>query len=226
LPSSDPYSGTFNTMELRNSGVQPPGMAGRAGRVGFVVQRRATSCLCQRRIVDGVTSSPKRRCTGSSRVSAAIRARSAQPSLGGRLGVGARQVGGAALGSRSPWLSGLARKHRPAQELEEHQVDQPQRHRRIMPRSHPGRGSRLRGLCAQLRVPTGRGGRGASRRAAGSRDRPDRRPRPVLPCQSGTDPRKARARAVNGMRPLSSRRSRESSTSRSAVRPCSGSDMQ
>jgi hypothetical protein len=42
---------------------------------------------------------------------------------------------------------GSGTQHRPAQELEHHQVDQPQRHRRIMPRSHPRRGSRSRAVC-------------------------------------------------------------------------------
>jgi hypothetical protein len=40
-----------------------------SGRVGCVVQRRA-SWRCQRRIVAGATSGPRRRRTGSSRVSA------------------------------------------------------------------------------------------------------------------------------------------------------------
>jgi hypothetical protein len=53
-------------------------MAGRPSRVGVVVQRRATSCRCQRRMVDGVTSSPTRRGVGSSRVRAEIIARSVQ----------------------------------------------------------------------------------------------------------------------------------------------------
>ena len=47
-------------------------------RVGWVVQRRAISWRCQRRMVAGVTSSPRRRRAGSSRVRAAIRARSVQ----------------------------------------------------------------------------------------------------------------------------------------------------
>ena len=56
----------------------PAGMAGRPGRADWVVQRRARSCRCQRRIVHGVTSSPSRRRTGSSRLRAAITARSVQ----------------------------------------------------------------------------------------------------------------------------------------------------
>jgi hypothetical protein len=57
---------------------RPAGMAGRPGRVGWVVQWRAISWRCQRRIVAGVTSSPRRRRIGSTRVRAAIRARSDQ----------------------------------------------------------------------------------------------------------------------------------------------------
>ena len=51
---------------------------GRGGVGGWVVQREAMSWRCQRRIVAGVTSSPRRRRAGSSRVSAAMRARSIQ----------------------------------------------------------------------------------------------------------------------------------------------------
>jgi hypothetical protein len=40
--------------------------------MGGLVQRRARNCRCQRGIVDGVTNSPRRRRTGSSRASAAI----------------------------------------------------------------------------------------------------------------------------------------------------------
>jgi hypothetical protein len=46
-----------------------PAEAGRPDRAGWVVQqRRATSWRCQRRIVPGGTSSPRRRRTGSGRV--------------------------------------------------------------------------------------------------------------------------------------------------------------
>jgi hypothetical protein len=57
---------------------RPAGMAGRPGRTGWVVQRRAMSWRCQRRMVAGVTRNPRRRPAGSSRVRAAIRARSVQ----------------------------------------------------------------------------------------------------------------------------------------------------
>ena len=56
----------------------PGGMAGRPARRRLVVQRRATSCRCQRKIVAGVTSSPARRWLGSRRTSAPINARSGQ----------------------------------------------------------------------------------------------------------------------------------------------------
>lgn len=75
-PSVSP--GGFSVARRMTRARTPAGMAGRPGRAGWVVQRRATSCRCQRRIVDGVTSSPRRRRTGSSRVRAAIRARSVQ----------------------------------------------------------------------------------------------------------------------------------------------------
>ena len=51
---------------------------GSAGAVCGVVQRRRTSCRCQRRIVEGVTSSPQRRQAGRSRPRAAITARSVE----------------------------------------------------------------------------------------------------------------------------------------------------
>jgi hypothetical protein len=59
-------------------GAHAAGMAGRPGRVGWVVQRRATSRRCQRKTVAGAMSRPRRWRTGSSRVRAAIRARSVQ----------------------------------------------------------------------------------------------------------------------------------------------------
>jgi hypothetical protein len=53
-------------------------MAGRPERMCGAVERRRTRCRCQRRIVAGVTSSPRRRGAGSSRARAAITARSVQ----------------------------------------------------------------------------------------------------------------------------------------------------
>jgi hypothetical protein len=64
--------------QAEDQGAQSGGMVGRPGRAGFVVQRRAISWRCQRRMVAGVTSSPRRRRRGSSRVRAAISARSVQ----------------------------------------------------------------------------------------------------------------------------------------------------
>ena len=109
-------------------------MAGRPGRAGFVVvQRRAISCRCQRRMVAGVTRSPRRRRTGSSRVSAAIRARSVQ-FIGGRASL---QHG--ELVTQDQDLDvfagvGSSPEHQPAQQLDEHPVDQSQRHRKVVPR--------------------------------------------------------------------------------------------
>jgi hypothetical protein len=53
-------------------------IVGRPGRTGGVVQRRATSWRCQRRIVDGVASIPWRLRTGSGRARAVITPRSVQ----------------------------------------------------------------------------------------------------------------------------------------------------
>ena len=135
---------------------RPAGMAGRPGRVGWVVQRRATSWRCQRRMVAGVTSRPRRRRTGSSRVRAAIRARSVQrhprawraSSEHGELVAQDQDLdllGGVGSGAQ----------HDPAQELGEHQVDQPQRHQRIMPGQPVADERAGQGLCAQFRAPTG-----------------------------------------------------------------------
>ena len=123
----------FSVARRRISARTPAGMAGRPGRTGGVVQRRVTSCRCQRRMVEGVTISPSRRRAGSSRARAAMRARSAQR-------------------HPRPWCAPLQHRelmaqdedldvlggvgadaqHHPAQQLREHQVDQLQRHRRIM----------------------------------------------------------------------------------------------
>jgi hypothetical protein len=65
-----------------DQGRRPAGMAGRPSRVGWVVQRRAISWRCQRRMVAGVTSSPRRRRRASSRMRAAISARSVQVTRG------------------------------------------------------------------------------------------------------------------------------------------------
>src|SRR4051794_32631534 len=54
------------------------GGGGGGGRAGWVVQRRARSWRCQRRMVAGVTSSARRRGLGSSRVRVVSRARSVQ----------------------------------------------------------------------------------------------------------------------------------------------------
>ena len=64
------------------------GMAGRPGRTGGVVQRRVRSCRCQRRMVEGVTISPRRRRAGGSRARAAVSARSAQDICGRGVPVG------------------------------------------------------------------------------------------------------------------------------------------
>ena len=47
--------------QAHDQGADTGGDGGSTGRTGWVVQRRATSCRCQRRIVAGVTSSPRRR---------------------------------------------------------------------------------------------------------------------------------------------------------------------
>ena len=78
MPGCLPWTNEQVTGRVRSFGHP---QAGRPGRTGWV-QRRATSWRCQRRIVAGVTNSPRRRGAGSSRVSAADRARSAQLSLG------------------------------------------------------------------------------------------------------------------------------------------------
>ena len=121
----------------------PGGGPGGGGRRGWRVDRVGSvgwssggrsSWRCQRRIVAGVTSSPRRRRTGSSRVRAAIRARSVQL-IRGR---GVRRWSTASWWRRtrisiSLVVSDRSLQHDPAQELGEHPVDQPQRHRRIMP---------------------------------------------------------------------------------------------
>jgi hypothetical protein len=56
----------------------PAGIAGLPGEMPGVVQRRRTSCRCQRRIVAGVTRNPRRRRAGSRRARAAMTARSLQ----------------------------------------------------------------------------------------------------------------------------------------------------
>jgi hypothetical protein len=72
----------FSVARRSASARSPAGMAGRPGGRWWVVQRRATSRWCQRRIVAGVTSSPIRRWRGSRRTRAAVNARSAQDSRG------------------------------------------------------------------------------------------------------------------------------------------------
>jgi hypothetical protein len=62
-------------VERRSSPVEG---SGRLLEPHRVVHRRATSCRGQRRIIDGVTISPTRKRTGSSRLRAAITARSVQ----------------------------------------------------------------------------------------------------------------------------------------------------
>jgi hypothetical protein len=56
----------------------PAGIAGLPGEMPGVVQRRRTSCRCQRRIVAGVTRNPRRRRAGSRRAGAVMTARSLQ----------------------------------------------------------------------------------------------------------------------------------------------------
>ena len=68
----------FCVARRRTRARKPAGMAGRPGPAAGLVQRRAMSVRCQRRIVDGVTSRPRRRRAGSSRARAAITARSVQ----------------------------------------------------------------------------------------------------------------------------------------------------
>jgi hypothetical protein len=124
------------------------GMAGRPGRTGWVVQRRATSWRCQRRMVAGVTSSPRRRWTGEQsgeggdqgavgpRYSRAWRA----PLEHGELVAQDQDLdvlGGVGSGAQ----------HDPAQELGEHLVGQSQRHQGIMPASCRGRTGRSRAVC-------------------------------------------------------------------------------
>ena len=81
---------------------RPAGMAGRPGWVGWVVQRQATSWRCQRRMVAGVTRSPRRWGVGSSRVSA--RSGRGRPSSASAVwsAVGGRRAGDEAPGARSP----------------------------------------------------------------------------------------------------------------------------
>jgi hypothetical protein len=80
----------------------PGGMDGRPGRRWVVVQWRATSRRCQRRIVAGVTSRPARRWPGSQRISAAIDAGRPRTSVVAGCGGSGRRPGGAARGSRRP----------------------------------------------------------------------------------------------------------------------------
>jgi hypothetical protein len=108
-------------------------MAGRPGRAGWVVQRRATSSRCQRKIVAGVTSSPTRRWIGSSRARAAITARSVQDPWPWRTSLERGEL--VAQDQDLDLLGGVGSgaQHHPAQELGEHHVGQLQGHRRIMP---------------------------------------------------------------------------------------------
>ena len=79
---------------------------------------------------------------------------------------------------------GSGAQHDPAQELGEHLVDQPQRHRRIMPGTCRGRTSRSRAVCtvsgthrpgaaAAPGCAAGCGGRGRGRNAGAARDAAD-----------------------------------------------------
>ena len=130
----------------------PGAGSGRAGRRGWLVGRVGSagwssggrsSWRCQRRMVAGVTSSPRRRGPGSSRAEggdqgavgpAHPRAWRA-PSEHGELVAQDQDLdvlGGVGSGAQ----------HDPAQELGEHQVDQPQRHQGIMPGLRQRRSSR------------------------------------------------------------------------------------
>jgi hypothetical protein len=187
-----------------------------AYHVGVVVQRRATSWRCQRWTVDGVMSNPRRRRAGSSRARAAIRPRSGLLIRG--------------RGVRGPWstaswwrrtrisislvVSDRVRKYHPAQELGEHEVDQGERHRRIMPVPGWRRSSRS-GLCAQFRAPTGRT-RPPHRRLhhlegpQGRRDQPRSAPGPVPPGDSSWQLRPTRS--LQSTSPTSTRSSCAAST--------------
>jgi hypothetical protein len=141
-------------------------VAGRPGWAGVVVQRRATSWRCQRRIVPGVMSRPRRRGVGSSRVSAAIRARSDPVhwwAWGASLEHGELVAQDQDLDL--PAGVGSSPEHNPAQERGEHLVDQPQRHRRIRA---------CQDVCVNESVSSSRVSQfaGASCRPAGRRDTP------------------------------------------------------
>ena len=131
-------------------------MAGRPGRTGWVVQRRATSWRCQRRMVAGVTSSPRRRRTGE------------QSGEGGDQGA----VGPAHPRARRASLEhgelvaqdqdldvlggvGSGAQHDPAEELGEHLVDQSQRHQRIMPGHLPRTNGQVTGCVHSFGHPQG-----------------------------------------------------------------------
>jgi hypothetical protein len=131
-------------------------MAGRPGWAGCVVQWRAMSWRCQRRIVVGVTSSPE---------SAADRQQSGECGDHGAIGPGHPRARRSSLEHGElvaqdqdlDLLGGVgsSAQHGPAQELREHLVDQPRRHQRIMPDYVPPGERAGQGLCAQFSALTG-----------------------------------------------------------------------
>jgi hypothetical protein len=112
-----------------------------------VVQRRVISWRCQCRMVAGVTSSPRRRRTGSGRVRAAIRAVGPGHSRARRAPLEHREL--MAQDQDLDVLGGVGSgvQHDPAEELGEHLVDQSQRHQRSMPGTCRGRMGRSRAVC-------------------------------------------------------------------------------
>jgi hypothetical protein len=132
---------------------RPAGMAGRPGRAGWVVQRWVISWRCQRRMVAGVRSSPRRRRAGSSRVRAASRARSVARSRARGASLEHGEL--VAQDQDLDVLGGLGSgaQHDPAEELGEHLVGQPQRHRGIMPGPLPRTNGQVRGCLHSFGHP-------------------------------------------------------------------------
>ena len=126
----------------------------KSGRVGGVVQRRAINWRCQRRMVAGVTSSPRRRRAGSSRVVRRSGRGRSRSFAGVACVVGARRVGGAGPGSRSPWWCRIrfgARSSRGAWRTSGRSVAAPPGDRA----GPPVAAKQQVRTCAEFRAPTG-----------------------------------------------------------------------
>ncbi len=96
------FSRDIRRIRRRSSGS----VEGRPGRRWGLVQWRLTRSRCQRSNVSGATTRWRRRCLGSSRVSAASTARSGQAGHGRATCRGSTATSCRARGSRRSWTSG------------------------------------------------------------------------------------------------------------------------